>query len=605
MATHAHRSSHWRGGAGALVMAAALCGGCSLLLHADAAQCVASTDCAARGAAFAGYTCSQGTCRAPIATADGGGDGGAEAGCLSNKDCTADPTHPEVACDVDTNTCLQLTSDDCPFIAGDYSGADHVPPLAPPIFLGAFAVFPTTGGPLTHPSYLNYNLALSEFASQTAGIPAGPGTGHRTPVAVLCDVAGNVDNAMTHLISDIHVPSIVAALPSATLARVFTTYAASTASDIFLINPFGVDSNLTSLTANNLLWHMLGAPGDNAPAYAAFMPLVESYIRHNPPWNLPAGTPLRVATVTAQSTVTNDLAAAVEDVLVWNGGETIQQNENGASSCDPASNYCAIGISDSTLNGTSLNDTNLGASITAAYKALLAYEPNVIISFASEELSRVVENLEIEWPGTVPRPFYLLGPYNEGSSLLLGDLNSGSTFPPNTVKRFAGIGVASTTDPQVLDDYERRFVTSTGRPDALGQENYYDAMYFAVYSLIAAGRIPDVTGSDIGVGMKHLISLTGQNVYEVGPADMGNMYSAVGVSGGTVELIGTLGPPDFDTRTGARVGQGDVYCYQSQSDAGGAPYAYDYDVLTLVDGGAPADGGSGLQGTFPCYTGIQ
>jgi hypothetical protein len=596
MATHAHRGSHWRGGAGALLIAAALCGGCSLLLHVDAAQCGASSDCPARGAAFKGYTCSQGTCVAPIATADGG----AEAGCVSNKDCPADPTHPEVACDVDTHTCLQLTSDDCPFIAGDYSGADHVPPIAPPIFIGAFAVFPTTGGPLTHPSYLNYNLALSEFATQTAGIPAGPGTGHRTPVAVACDVAGNVDNAMTHLISTVHVPSIIAALPSATLARVFTTYAAP--NDVFLINPFGVDSNLTSLTTNNLLWHMLGAPGDNASAYAAFMPLLESYIRNNAPWNLGAGGSLRVATVTATSTVTNDLASAVENVLTWNGGKTIQQNENGANNCDPASNYCAVGINDSTLNGTSLSDPGLITSINAAVTALATYQPNLVISFASEEFSKVVANLEINGLGTAPLPFYLLGPYNEGSSLLLNDLN---TFPPNTVKRFAGIGVASTTDPQVLDAYQTRFVTATGRPDALGQENYYDAMYFAVYSLIAAGRIPDVTGADIGVGMKHLISLSGQNVYDVGPADMGNMYSAVGVAGGTVELIGTLGPPDFDTRTGARVGQGDVYCYQSQSDAGGAPFAYDYDVLTLADGGAPADGGSGLQGTFPWYPGIQ
>jgi hypothetical protein len=623
MATHAQRGSFWRVGAGALLIAAALCGGCSALFHVDAKQCTTTSDCAARGTAFTGYTCNQGTCIAPECTknadctAFGAGftcntkfacvapvamlDGGAEAqadagvdagGCSTNKDCpSTDPMHPEVACNVDTRTCLQLTSLDCPTVIGEYRGRDMG--FAPPIFLGSFVTFPQSGGPLTHPTYLNYLLALNEFQVQSSGVPAGPGTGYRMPVAIACSIDGNIDNAMTHLINDVHVPSIVAPLAAATLSYAFTTYAAP--NNVFVINPLGADSTLIALQTNQLLWHMLGQPSDNAPAYGAFLPLIESYVRANPPWNL-GPSPMKVATVTANSTVTNDLAFAVKKVLTWNGGQTITQN---------GSNYLDVLINGSTLNGTPLSDATLAQSITDAAQNIADYQPDVIISFASEEFTTLVQDVELDWMAG-PVPFYIAGPYNMGSNNLQSEV---SNVPFNT-KRFAGIGVASAPPAyaMVLSDYENRFLLANkGRENALGEENYYDAMYFAVDSLVAAGRIPNLGGPDIATGMTHLISLN-STPYQVGPVDQGNIFSVVGGSvQGSIELIGTLGAPNFNPVTGARIGAGDVYCFQDQ-DAGTAipKFGFDYDVLRLVnsDGGAPPDA-SAFQGTFPCYPGIQ
>jgi hypothetical protein len=634
MAIHARRGSFWRGGAAALAVAAAVSGGCSLLLHADANQCTVDSDCAARGPAFAGLTCNaQHSCvdlrtdatMQCTATADcsplGAGytcspqqicvatsmpegsteaeaeaavDAGveAEAGCNSNADCKGLPMHPEVACNVDTHTCLQLTSVDCPVVIGDFTGTK-----APPTFIGAFLVIPPTA-PLSHPTYLNYNLALTEFAKNTSGIvPAGV-SDYRMPVAVGCSVEGDIDQAMMHLISDVHVPSIVAALPPAALSHVFTTYAAQDKNDLFVINALAADSTLTALPTQGLLWHMLGQPSDNATAYAAFLPLVEAYIRKTAPWNLGNTAPLRVATVTANATATNNLAKAVGDVLTWNGGLNVTQN--GANG-----NYLSVNISDSTLNGTALTDTAFNTSIQAAEQQLVMFQPHVVVSFASEELSKVIQNLEIDWPGL---PFYLLGPYNQGSQLLQTTVKG--LQDPYANKRFAGIGVASTTDVQVLNTYEAAFLGLYGNSasGALGAENEYDAMYFAVYSLVAAGRIPNVTGDAISLGMQKLISLTSPS-YTVGPADMGNIQQALGTRG-NIDLIGTLGPPDFDRQTGARIGQGDVYCIDHKPDAGvgaGVVYPYDYDVLRLIspDGGGAVDGGSPFQGTFPCYPGIQ
>jgi hypothetical protein len=621
MATRAH-ASLGRAGVAVWALAAAL-SGCSILFHVDANQCATSGDCAAHGLAFSGFTCSQGTCIAPpetstqcrtnadcasrgagytctqgacvapIAMSDGGTEAAveAEAGppqCTTNMDCQGTQNHPEAVCDVDRHTCLQLTSDECPVLIP----SDTSKLTAAPIFVGAFMTIPLTSGPLTHPSYLNYNLALTEF-QRNGGIPAGPGNGLRMPFAVGCDVGKDIDLAMKHLINEVHVPAIVAPLPAATLSQIFSTYAEPDKNDIFIINPFSADPTLAVLSTGGLMWHMLGQPGDDAPAYAAFLPLVENYIRTRPPWNFGPTAPIKVATVTASATATNDLAKAAKAVLTWNGGQ---------SSTNDSANYLSVGISDSTLNGTLLNgaDTasmNLIASIKAAEQQILNFAPQVVISFASEEFTKLTENVEIDWNSPLPPPFYLLGPYNQGSTLLQADVPT--TSGKNT--RFAGIGVASTTDSKVLSDYNMRFLTAyIGRTDALNYENYYDAMYFTVYSLIAAGRnFPNgVTGGDLARGMLNLISLTSPTPFSVGPDDMGNIFSALSQHG-TIELIGTLGPPDFDPRSGSRIGAGDVYCF-ANTEGGTPAFSYDYDVLRLQ-----ADGGAPLQGTFPCFPGIQ
>jgi hypothetical protein len=142
-------------------------------------------------------------------------------------------------------------------------------------------------------------------------------------------------------------------------------------------------------------------------------------------------------------------------------------------------------------------------------------------------------------------------------------------------------------------------------------------MYFAVYSLAAAAS--PVTGDSASIGMQKisLESPPGTSI-GMGAASIGTVESTLGMSGNLsqISLDGTLGPPDFNVKTGARVGQGDVYCVGRYStdagidDAGNTlalqPF-YSYDVLRLgdSDGGAPVDGSvPPLVGTFSCYDGM-
>lgn len=600
MATTWKRGPFWPLSAAAFAMAAALSGGCSLIFRVDASQCSTTADCTGRGPLFASTVCSAGTCIAKVVEA-GIVDAGAEAeagGCNTQADCAmvGNPMYQH-ACDVDTHTCVQLTSADCPLIIPpDFATLGTNPP--PPIFIGAFASIPQVG-PSSDPSTLNYLLALNEFRN-AGGIPAGPntapGSAQRLPVAIGCSVApSGIDTAMQHLISDVHVHSIITALPAPSIVHVFATYASANtpSKSVFMINPFGADSTLTSSTlqTNGLLWHMLGSPVDTAPAYAAFLPLVEKYIRNNPPWNLGPTAPMKIDVVKAPSaTGTSDLASAVEKVLVWNGG---------ASTPLDSVNYHQYSLTSSYLDGTT--DLTVLANEAGPVAAQIAADaPHLVISFASEEFAYVLSNVELDWTGSL-LPFYLVGPYNYGSSLLQGDIANPQN-PIDIRKRMAGINWASTTDPQVLNDYESRFLAANmSRQDALGQENYYDAMYFAVYSLVGAGRvIPD--GKHISQGMELLV--TGTTQYTVGPGgDMASIFGALG-NQGSVSLIGTLGPPNFNLANGARISEGDVYCY-GQTDGGITPYVADALRLANADGGAAPDGGGALQGKFPCYSGIQ
>ncbi len=509
-----------------------------------------------------------------------GGQPGADAACHSHADCpSTQVTHPETACDP-ARGCVQLTTDECPLVIGDYQGT-----VAPPIVLGAFATIPASN-PMGDPTYLNYSLAIAEFTNDGAGIPAGPGTGKRSPVVVVCNDEqpnqAGYDTAMQHLTGDLGVAVVVAPLPSGTLGTTFTRDAFPTKT--LVINPLGADSTIVppGLTTDGLLWHMLGQPSDWAPAYGSFFPVLESYVRglHGL-----GSAPMKVAAVTsANSVVLADLADATKPLLFWNG-QSLASNQT-------AGYYKDEGITDTVLAGANPNALDYSTVISD----LVAFQPDVIVSFGSNEFVVMLENLEVSWPSGVPRPFYLLSPYNAAYEPLMtwiyGSCGGKSSTPQVCSRRFAGINAASTTDTADLSQYESAFLTYTmGQTQLLGAENFYDAMYFAVYSLVASGRMYEPTGAAASQGMLRLVALGAPEFHE-GPADLGDVYGALG-AGGNVSLYGPDGPPNFDLATGARVGQGDVYCIGWQDS--GAP-GYEYDVLRLGDEG----GLYAPPGVIPC-----
>jgi hypothetical protein len=591
----------------AFTAAVAWCGGCSLLFHADAQQCTTTQDCVARN--FANTMCVAGACVSVLSSLDSGtesgksdaGDAGnpdVDAGtpCKSYSDCEDFAQPPYVSgCDPDTLTCVQLTTAECPYVLGDYTESMHTPP----IFVGAFAYFPSTS-PMSDPSFQNYQLAIDEFTT-AGGIPTGPsnGSGYRMPVAVICNVSAPDPTAPMQNLQNAHVRSVVAALDSATLATMFTDYGAGTAANLFFINPYAADTNLTGLTEGNQLWSMLGDPSDLAPAYVAIMPRIENYVRTKAPWSLGPTAPLKVAIVTGQATVLNDLSGSVQTSgISWNNGA-------GSPTIGNAATFQSYAIMMSSLNGQDPTISTYSSMFTTIENNLIAFQPHVIISFGADEFVWLLTQLDAMWPNNTP-PFYLLGPYNAGDQNVVNWIGPQSTLPSQQaeIARVAGINYASPTS-SVLTPYQARFV-SQFMPDggsasaSANESNYYDAMYFAIDSLIGAGK-PPFLGNHVGNGMGQLILASGA-ACDMGPGDAGFMCVNMALDNTTtgVSLLGTLGPAIFNPKTNARVSQGDVYCMMGVS---GQEAYFDYDVLRL--GPNPEGGGQVLAGTLPfCYGGF-
>src|SRR5262249_3120406 len=102
-------------------------------------------------------------------------------------------------------------------------------------------------------------------------------------------------------------------------------------------------------------------------------------------------------------------------------------------------------------------------------------------------------------------------------------------------------------------------------------------------------------------GMQRLVN-SSATTYDMGPASLIiNAENALKPFNNTIGLFGTLGPPKFNLNTGARVGEGSVYCLGLDANSA---VVYNFDVQRLSGSAVDDAGTPGLTGTFTCYTGL-
>jgi len=171
---------------------------------------------------------------------------------------------------------LALQSSECPLVLG----ADASNPDA--IVFGAYATLGTDSDE-DSAVVLNYRLALEEL-NAAGGLPDPPGGTRQHPlVMVVCDNSPErladtafFNRSLEHLISQLHVPAVVAYLLPDQLKRAFETYGRPQRT--FFLSPSGATQALDMEPDDNLLWHMLGQPSDLAPGYLALSRLLQTYV---------------------------------------------------------------------------------------------------------------------------------------------------------------------------------------------------------------------------------------------------------------------------------------------------------------------------------------
>jgi len=499
----------------------------------------------------------------PDAGAPNGGDTG---GCRTNQDCVASSADEPYLCRTADHSCVALKTEECPLAYGTVSDPNA-------IVFGAFATL-NAAVPEDNAIVWAHRLALDELSGDAnGGLPDGPNGKRRPLVMVVCNnSADTVDTGLSHLADDLRVSAVLATLKPGDLRRGFEAHKKDR--DIFYLSPTGATRAVADEDDDGLIWNMLGQPSDLAPTYAKLLTLAEAYVKVQR--SLTA--PLRVALVTTNDAFDSELASFVEPVLTFNGQSTSKNSDAG------------------TYAGFTMDTGDPQPESWA--QQIIKFHPDIVISTASETFSEkggLLETLESDWNEldlTAPRPFYILSPYNAGDlsnvlALMNNLIQGGVDAQPN--RRVVGVSIAGPTDLTLQNQFATRLRTEfqNAYPDS---GNYYDASYFLAYAMYAAGAAP-LTGSAIAAAMPRLIN---GKAIDVGPANISAAFQALQKPDSTIELDGTLGPPDFDPKTGVRHDQGSVLCFKLTSG-----------VLSLETDVLRYDTELGqFQGTFPCFDGF-
>ncbi len=491
--------------------------------------------------------------------------------CTTNAECVSHNADEPARCRPSDHTCVTLRSDQCPVVIGTAAADPNA------IVFGAFAPI-NPNAPDQDPIVLAHRLALQELSGDNVGgLPDGPEGLRRPLVMVVCSNAdASVEPALSHLIDDVETQAVIANLKPADLRRGFEAHQAK---DVFFLSPIAVTQPLVIQPDHDLIWNILGQPGDLATTYTALLLRYETFVRGVR--GLAATDPIKVALVTTTDAFNAELSDAVEPELKFNG--------QGPTANRKAGNYSAFTLQ--------LDDPQLGSVATNIVEA----RPDIIISTANELLtmpSGLLQQIEMEWgdntlKGTAEqrknRPFYILSPYNAGDLATTGALIAAFIEANETEanRRFIGISIAGAEDTTLQRAYEGRLRKLFKTPD-VDTANYYDAVYYLAYAMYGAGEAQP-TGPGIARGMQRLLS--GQS-FNIGPSAVSQVFNALSAPGASVNVQSTLGPPSFDPKTGVRPVTGGVFCF----DKAGKPVN---DVLRYDAAKKDVVGQS-----FPCFSGI-
>jgi hypothetical protein len=482
------------------------------------------------------------------------GSGGSSSGaCETNADCNAEGSADEpYLCREKDHQCVRLRQEVCPVaIANDIANPNS-------IVIGAFATL-SQNNPERSAIVYAHQLALEELSGDEMGGLPGPGGARRPLSLVICyNQEDKVDAGLAHLIDNLGAKGVIATLKPGDLRRAFEKYASK---DIFYLSPVSVTETVATLDDAGKVWNLLGQPTDLLLTYNALFPQVEAYARKQHLLDEAAAdggaggaggaggndkAPVKVALVTTLDAFDSELARKLEQVLVFNGKNKDDNEDDG--------NYQAY-----TVETTSAED------VAAMAEKLWMTQPDIVISAASEAMTMangVIEQTENNWSfgGDRPLPVWVLSPYNAGDLTYLTPFIGATAVPTGQdfmQDRFVGVSIAGPVDREAQFDYESRLGRRFG-DIYKDTSNYYDTTYLMAYAMLAAGTQAPLGGTRIAAGMKRLIEGTKT---PIGPDNILDVFEVLKQPSGTLDMQSTLGPPSFDAATGVRQVDGSVFCF--------------------------------------------
>jgi len=505
---------------------------------------------------------------------DGGGSGGGDAGpdaataaCTTHAECGERFADQESRCRSSDGTCVRLKTQACPGVYGDWRDPNAV-------YFGALAPLVNQSLDGSQP-VRNYRMAHEELNGDSiGGLPPAEAGGARRPlVMIVCNNhSALIEDALTHLVEEVQVPGVIAHLLPGDLLDAFEAHGLP--NDTFFLSPVGAVDALLIDNDDGLLWHLLGQPSDLVPTYAAVLDRAERRIRATPGFS----GDLKLAAVRGQGdgeAFAEDLSSAFLDdgSVRLNGNSLVEEFE--------AERFATFTLS--------------GPDVASTAQQIAEFGPDVVLSLGSAHFVGLIVELEQLWNGLLdkPRPFTILSPIDAGRVEELQDfmgVMQRNDIDPSPHDRFVGINVAGSPDRETYVRYLSRLRSRFPMSEE-EHENFYDAVYYLAYAMLAGSAEGRLDGPAVREGMLRLVGAPDAKRFGVGPSEIIDVFEALKDPKSIIALDGVTGPPDFDPKTGARVDTGSLYCFNPNLS-----------VSFSVERFEPEAGA--FEGSFDCFAGF-
>lgn len=477
-------------------------------------------------------------------------------GCTTNAACTdaataaarAAGTVPDTAggvvpaiCLRAEGRCIELLSEDCNHIAGDYRDDDAV-------IIGT--LLSTAGAQSATNLQRQQAAALAiEQINTVGGIPPATAGGMARPlVAVSCDEVKNLMRAAKHLVEDLRVPAIVG--PNTSQDTLDVSNNLTIQSGTVLISPTAVASSITELTDNDMTWLMVPSDRQRGKLMINQINQLETELKTG------SKTFVKLAVAYRDDALGQGTKRSLDDLVI-----------NGKPLTDPI-NAGASGYV--TLDGYDTTAPDQNALVTK----YITFAPDIVVlAGTAEAVTSIMNPLEQRWPAGTTRPSYLVI-----DSTKVPDLIAAAT-DANLRARIRGTGIRPSAESlPVSAAFELDFRAKYGMtPNASGVGPAYDATYAIAYALASSRNLP-VTGASVAKGLRKLTG--GTTSITVGPSSLAAAFARL-VAAESINAIGTFVPFAWDARGAIEGGLIEVWCIGAP--AGSPAYlssGLTYDVKT-------------------------
>lgn len=408
--------------------------------------------------------------------------------CTTNAQCTAKlsaggSTVPAVCVQQPAAKCVELMSEDCTTITGNYMDDSAVLIAS----LGA-----TTGAQAATNLARQQSaiMAVEEINASDAssGILQSMAPGDTRKLVMLsCDANANLPRAATHLISELHVPAIVGPNLSQdtldlTLGKPETGLPSSAQAGTVLMSPSAVASAIAQIPDNGLSFMMVPSDIQRVPLMEARINALETQLktRHTP-------NSIKLAIYYRGDALGKGTRDGLNTLMI-----------NGVSL---ASAINAGKAREDMYNPTSTDNS----ALVAQY---IAFQPDIIVVIGTAEaVTYFTKPLEAAWQAqipSIPKPFYVAI-----DSTKVPELLAQVTGNEDERKRWSGTGITPTPESaQAFTSFQVAYGQrwNPGQATVSGIGPAYDAVYTIALALV--GKRGPVQGSMITAGMPGLATNT-------------------------------------------------------------------------------------------------